>query len=444
MQKIPDRVFAYRSIELNGNFHVPADKSISHRAVILGALSVGETYITNLLESEDVMATVNATRMLGSSVERLNPGKWRIYGTGVGGLNEPVDIIDCGNSGTSARLLMGMMATTPICAMFTGDQSLRSRPMHRIIKPLEQFGTQFYGRSSRQLPISVYGANIPVPVIYEVPVPSAQVKSAILLAALNTPGNTTVVESVPTRDHTERMLQAAGANVSIEPENGKRIITIQGYAELEPQKITVPSDPSSAAFPITAALITKDSEITLNSVGMNPTRIGFISTMIEMGAAIDLFNERVEGGEQVADMIVKYSSLTGIEVPSERAPTMIDEYPVLAVAAAFAEGDTVMRGAKELRVKESDRIDAMVTGLRDCGVRVTEYDDGLTVHGMGINSVDGGALCNAHMDHRIAMSFLCLGLAAKNSVKVDGAASISTSFPNFIKSMEAIGAKIGT
>jgi 3-phosphoshikimate 1-carboxyvinyltransferase len=419
---------------------VPGDKSVSHRALIFGALAVGETRITGLLEGDDVLATAAAMRAFGAEVTRTGEGGWTVHGVGVGGLAEPGDVIDCGNAGTGVRLIMGMMATTPISATFTGDASLRRRPMGRILDPLTLFGARSAGRAGGLLPLTLTGAANPVPVEYTLPMPSAQVKSAVLLAGLNAPGETVVIEHAATRDHTERMLRGFGAEVIVEELPEGRAIRLTGQPELAPQRIAVPRDPSSAAFPVVAALIVEGSEITVPNICLNPTRAGFYQTLAEMGADLTRENPREEGGEPVADLRARFSMLKGVEVPPERAASMIDEYPVLAVLAACAEGDTVMRGIGELRVKESDRIAAMVAGLRANGVEVTEHEDGMTVHGRGADGVPGGGTVATHLDHRIAMAFLCLGLAARNPVRIDDAGPIATSFPSFTRLMSDLGA----
>jgi 3-phosphoshikimate 1-carboxyvinyltransferase len=419
---------------------VPGDKSVSHRALIFGAIAVGETRITGLLEGDDVLATAAAMRAFGAEVTRTGEGGWTVHGVGVGGLAEPGDVIDCGNAGTGVRLIMGMMATTPISATFTGDASLRRRPMGRILDPLTLFGARSAGRAGGLLPLTLTGAANPVPVEYTLPMPSAQVKSAVLLAGLNAPGETVVIEHAATRDHTERMLRGFGAEVIVEELPEGRAIRLTGQPELAPQRIAVPRDPSSAAFPVVAALIVEGSEITVPNICLNPTRAGFYQTLAEMGADLTRENPREEGGEPVADLRARFSMLRGVEVPPERAASMIDEYPVLAVLAACAEGDTVMRGIGELRVKESDRIAAMVAGLRANGVEVTEHEDGMTVHGRGADGVPGGGTVATHLDHRIAMAFLCLGLAARNPVRIDDAGPVATSFPSFTRLMSDLGA----
>ncbi|MGK7752442.1 MULTISPECIES: 3-phosphoshikimate 1-carboxyvinyltransferase [unclassified Roseovarius] len=428
---------------LKGEAHVPGDKSISHRSLILGALSIGDTVVTGLLEGEDVLDTAKAMRAMGAEVERNADGVWHVHGVGVGGFAEPGQVIDCGNSGTGVRLIMGAMATAPITATFTGDASLNGRPMARVTDPLALFGARAVGREGGRLPMTIVGAREPVPVRYEVPVPSAQVKSAVLLAGLNAPGQTVVIEREATRDHTERMLAGFGAEISTEVTDEGRVITLTGQPELTPQTIVVPRDPSSAAFPVCAALITEGSDVLVPNIGLNPTRAGLFTTLREMGADLTYENEREEGGEPVADLRARFSpDMKGIEVPPERAASMIDEYPVLSAVAVNATGRTVMRGVKELRVKESDRIDAMATGLRACGVTVEEGEDWWIVEGMGAGGVPGGAACASHLDHRIAMSFLVLGLASKDPVTVDDGGPIATSFPVFEALMTGLGAKI--
>ena len=432
-----------RSGPLKGVAAVPGDKSISHRSLIFGAMAVGETKITGLLEGQDVLDTAKAMRAFGATVTRHGEGAWTVNGVGVGGFREPADVIDVGNSGTGARLIMGTMATTPITVTFTGDASLRKRPMGRVTDPLSLFGTRAYGRQGGRLPMTLIGAANPVPVRYALPVASAQVKSAVLLAGLNAPGETVVIEKEPTRDHSERMLLGFGAKLTVEKTTEGHVITLTGQPELRPQSVAVPRDPSSAAFPVCAALIVEGSDILVPGVSQNLTRNGLYLTLVEMGAEIEFLDPREEGGEPVADLRVRFSgNMTGIEVPPERAPSMIDEYPILSVVASFATGKTVMRGVKELRVKESDRIDAMARGLTACGVRVEEDEDTLIVHGMGPGGVPGGATCATHIDHRIAMSFLVLGLAAKSGANIDDGSPIQTSFPVFEPLMRGLGAKI--
>ncbi|NPD17687.1 3-phosphoshikimate 1-carboxyvinyltransferase [Xinfangfangia sp. D13-10-4-6] len=432
-----------KSGPLKGVASVPGDKSISHRSLIFGAMAVGETRISGLLEGQDVIDTAKAMRAFGATVTRLGEGDWTVNGVGVGGFQEPADVIDCGNSGTGVRLIMGTMATTPISATFTGDASLRKRPMGRVTDPLSLFGTEAYGRKGGRLPMTVVGAADPVPVRYALPVASAQVKSAVLLAGLNAPGETVVIEREPTRDHSERMLIGFGADLHVEKTAEGHVITLKGRPELRPQTVAVPRDPSSAAFPVCAALITEGSDIRVPGVSQNLTRNGLYLTLVEMGALIDFENPREEGGEPVADLRVRFSpDMKGIEVPPERAPSMIDEYPILSVVASFAEGVTTMRGVKELRVKESDRIDAMARGLEACGVTLEEDEDTLIVHGMGAGGMPGGATCATHLDHRIAMSFLVAGMASKREITVDDGSPIVTSFPIFEGLMNGLGAAI--
>ena len=428
---------------LTGTASVPGDKSISHRALIFGAMAVGETRITGLLEGQDVLDTAKAMRAFGATVTRHGEGAWSVQGVGVGGFREPADIIDCGNSGTGVRLIMGTMATTPITATFTGDASLRKRPMGRVTDPLSLFGTAAVGRQGGRLPMTLVGAGDPVPVRYTLPVASAQVKSAVLLAGLNAPGETVVIEKEPTRDHTERMLKGFGADIRVEQTEEGHVIALKGRPELKPQTVAVPRDPSSAAFPVCAALIVPGSEILVPGVSQNPTRNGLYLTLVDMGADITFENPREEGGEPVADLRVRYSpDLKGIAVPEERAPSMIDEYPVLSVVACFATGTTVMRGVKELRVKESDRIDAMARGLEANGATVEEEEDVLIVHGMGPGGLPGGGTAATHLDHRIAMSFLVAGMAAQAEIAVDDGSPIVTSFPIFEELMNGLGAAV--
>ncbi|MEI6098733.1 MAG: 3-phosphoshikimate 1-carboxyvinyltransferase [Alphaproteobacteria bacterium] len=434
---------ARKSGPLTGIASVPGDKSISHRALIFGAMSLGETRVTGLLEGQDVLDTARAMRAFGADVTQHGPGEWSVQGVGVGGFTEPADVIDCGNSGTGVRLIMGTMATTAMTATFTGDASLRKRPMGRVTDPLGLFGAQAYGRKGGRLPMTVVGAANPKSVRYTLPVASAQVKSAVLLAGLNAPGETVVIEREPTRDHSERMLLGFGAALSVEKTNEGNVITLTGRPELRAQTVAVPRDPSSAAFPVCAALIIEGSDILVPGVSQNLTRNGLYLTLVEMGADIAFQNPRTEGGEPVADLRVRFSGdMKGIEVPPSRAPSMIDEYPILSVVAAFAIGKTVMRGVKELRVKESDRIDAMARGLEACGVRVDEDEDTLIVHGLGPGGMPGGAVTKVHLDHRIAMSFLIAGMAAKAAISVDDGAPISTSFPIFEGLMTGLGADL--
>jgi 3-phosphoshikimate 1-carboxyvinyltransferase len=427
---------------LSGSVTVPGDKSISHRALMLGGLAVGETIVTGLLEGEDVLATAAAMRAMGVEVERRDAA-WHIHGVGVGGLLQPGTALDMGNSGTSTRLLMGLLASHPLTATFIGDASLSKRPMARVTVPLETMGAQFTTAPGGRLPLTMTGACPAVPIRYVLPVASAQVKSAVLLAGLNTPGITSVVEGVATRDHGERMLAAFGATVTIEDCAEGRVIAVTGEAELRPQVLTVPGDISSAAFLIVAATIVPGSVVTIAGVGVNPTRDGLLRALAAMGADIVLANRRDVGGEPVADLTVRHAALTGIDVPPEWAASMIDEYPVLFVAAAFAQGRTTMRGIEELRVKESDRIAAMAAGLSACGVPVEELPDGLIVIGSGGEPVVGGATVAAELDHRIAMSFAVLGLHARAAVIVDDAAPVATSFPDFSGIFEQLGARVG-
>ena len=430
---------------LSGTTRVPGDKSISHRALMLGALAVGETVIDGLLEGEDVLRTAAAMTALGAEVERRDDGRWRVQGVGVGGLTEPAGVLDMGNSGTAARLLTGALATHGLTAFMTGDASLVKRPMGRVTVPLVRMGAQFVTREGGRLPMAVIGTRCPVPIRYTLPVASAQVKSAILLAGLNTPGVTTVVEPHPTRDHSENMLRHFGARLTLEEaEGGGQAISLTGEPELLGRPIAVPGDISSAAFPMVAALIRPDSDITLTGVGINPRRTGLLDTLIEMGGRIELLNRREEAGEPVADIRVRGSELRGVDVPPDRAPSMIDEYPVLGIAAACAEGTTRMLGVGELRVKESDRLAMTAAGLDACGVRVDADHDSLTVQGagQGAGAPQGGATVATELDHRIAMSFLVLGLAARSPVAVDDAAPIETSFPGFAELMNGLGASM--
>ena len=423
---------------LIGTARVPGDKSISHRAVMLGGLAIGTTQIEGLLEGEDVLATAAAFRQLGADVTRHQDGAWTVTGVGLGGLREPEDILDMGNSGTAARLLLGILAGHPIRCMMTGDASLRSRPMGRVTDPLTAMGARIETRDGGRLPLMIQGADMVLPITYELPVPSAQVKSAVLLAWLMARGETAVIESVATRDHTERMLTHFGGKVSREAlaDGGSRI-AVTGEPELTAADILVPADPSSAAFPLVAALLVPGSEVHLPNIGMNPTRIGLIKTLLEMGADIVVENERVAGGEPVADLIARHSTLYGVDVPPERAASMIDEYPILCIAASQAEGTTRMQGVSELRVKESDRIAGMAAGLRANGVTGTEGEDWMQVEGRP-GDVAGGARVATHLDHRIAMSFFVLGLVTKKPVTIDDAAPIRTSFPNFLDLMAAL------
>jgi len=419
---------------LRGTIRVPGDKSISHRSIMLGALAVGETRVTGLLEGEDVLSTAAAMRAMGASVERIGDGEWSVHGVGVGALLQPQAPLDMGNSGTSTRLLMGLVASHPISAQFIGDASLSKRPMGRVIEPLSQMGAAFAASEGGRLPLTVRGAMPAVPISYRLPVASAQVKSAVLLAGLNTPGITTVIEPVPTRDHSERMLRGFGADLSVAVEaDGTRVIRLVGEAELKPQTIEVPGDPSSAAFFIVAALIVPGSELTIQNVGLNPTRAGIVEVLRQMGGQIEEVNRREVGGEPVADLVVRYSALKGIAVDPAIAPSMIDEFPALFVAASLAEGTTVTTGLEELRVKESDRIAVMAAALAGAGARVTETADGLTIEGSGGEPLRGtsNSRTKTHLDHRIAMSMAIAGLASRDGVEVDDTRPIATSFPVF-------------
>ncbi len=437
-----DVISSHQARSLIGKARVPGDKSVSHRALLFGALATGETCITGLLEGEDVLATAAAIVKLGSSVERTDDGTWRVMGCGLGALAEPGDILDMGNSGTAARLLLGLLATHPITITITGDESLRSRPMARVTTPLRKFGARFDGAEGGRLPLTVSGASDPMPIEYKLPVASAQVKSAILLAGLNTPGETSVIERVPTRDHTEIMLSHFGAEVHVEKaDSGGRRITIVGEPELTAHDVLVPADISSAAFPMVGALLVTGSELHLPGVGLNPLRAGLLKTLREMGAAIVEKNTGDNKGELTADLIVRAGTLGGIEVPAERAPSMIDEYPVLAVAAACAKGTTMMHGLAELRVKESDRLSVMAKGLAACGVEVEETETSLTVHGTG-RPPKGGATIESGFDHRIAMAFAILGMVTEEPISVTGAATINTSFPGFVGLMNGLGADV--
>lgn len=422
---------AHRVSALRGTVRVPGDKSMSHRALILGTLARGTTRITGLLEGEDVLATAQAMRQYGARITRNDDGVWTVEGVGVGALLEPEQVIDCGNAGTGVRLIMGMAAAYPFASTFTGDGSLRKRPMKRVLDPLQEMGVQVIARDGGLLPLTLRGNETPLPISYTVPMPSAQVKSAVLLAALSTEGETTVIEPIPTRDHSERMIKGFAGDLDVsENEDGSRTITVKGGKVLSPQDVTIPADPSSAAFPLVAALIADDAEVVVQDVMLNPTRTGLISTLQEMGADLTLSNRRVEGGEELADITARSSKLKGITVPAERAPSMIDEYPVLAVAAAFAEGETHMPGLHELRVKESDRLAAVVDGLTANGVATESGEDWLKVTGTPA-AVPGGGTVTTHLDHRIAMAFLVMGLASQQPVTVDDGRVIATSFPAF-------------
>lgn len=425
---------------LQGDIRIPGDKSISHRALMLGALAVGESRISGLLEGEDILATADAMRAMGAQIERLAPGQWRVYGVGTGSLLQPPHALEMGNSGTSVRLLMGLLASHPLTISFTGDASLSQRPMGRVIEPLSQMGVDFTPSQGGTLPLIMRGAQPPVPISYRLPVASAQVKSAILLAGLNTPGITTVIEPVPTRDHTERMLTGFGARLEIETDSdGARTIHLHGPADLKPQTLDIPGDPSSAAFFIVAALIVPGSNLLIRNVGLNPTRAGLIEVLRSMGGHIEEQNPRVVGGEPVADLHIRHSALKGVEVDPAIAPAMIDEFPVLFVAACLASGTTRTSGLAELRVKESDRLAVMAAALTTIGAQIEEHEDGLTISGTGGDLLAGNAeeTIATHLDHRIAMSMAVAGLASRDGVKIDDTRPISTSFPDFISLLES-------
>ncbi len=427
---------------LAGSLAVPGDKSISHRALMFGALAVGETRITGLLEGEDVLRTAAAMRALGAIVSQDGPGAWRVAGRGVGGLAEPADVLDMGNSGTAARLLCGILASHPLFAVMTGDASLRRRPMRRVTDPLAACGARFASREGGRLPLAIEGARDAMPLHYRLPVASAQVKSAVLLAGLNAPGDTVVEEPDPTRDHSENMLRHFGATVRVEADGAGRVITLAGQPELLAADILVPGDPSSAAFPLVAALLVPGSRVRIRGVGLNKLRTGLLDSLRDMGAVLTVADLRTEGGEPVGDLLVEHGPLRGADIPPDRAPSMIDEYPILAVAAACASGTTRMRGLAELRVKESDRLTATAAMLTACGASVTIEGDDLLVHGTGAPPV-GGATVTTHMDHRLAMSALVLGQATAEPVAVDDASFIDTSFPGFEALMRGLGAAIG-
>ncbi|MFQ6017234.1 MAG: 3-phosphoshikimate 1-carboxyvinyltransferase [Kiloniellaceae bacterium] len=436
-------LIARPSEALTGTVTVPGDKSISHRALMLGALSVGCSEIHGLLEAEDVLGTAAAMRALGAEAGRGADGIWRIWGRGIGGLTAPENVLDMGNSGTGARLVMGLLASHPMTAVLTGDASLRARPMDRVAAPLTEMGAQVIGGEDCRLPLTIVGTGAAMPIRYRLPVASAQVKSAILLAGLNAPGRTTVIEPAPTRDHSERMLRHFDAGLAVEQTDEGRAVTLTGQPELTGRPVRVPADPSSAAFAVVAGLILPGSELRLPGVGINPHRSGLYATLQEMGAKIRFEDRREETGEPVADLVVAAGPLEGVEVPASRAPSMIDEYPILAMAAACAKGRTVMRGLGELRVKESDRLSAVARGLSACGVEVEVGEDSLTVHGLG-GRPPGGARVVTAPDHRIAMSFVVLGLAAERPVTIDDAAPIATSFPGFVELMIGLGAKLAS
>ena len=433
-------VASLKTSNLRGTVKVPGDKSISHRSLIFASQAIGRTKITGLLEGEDVIATSKALISMGVDIKKELNGDWIIDGVGVGGLTKPNNTLDLGNSGTGVRLLMGLVAPYNFTTKFDGDESLRSRPMSRVMQPLELMNVNFESKVGGRLPLSVIGNDEIMPISYELPVASAQVKSAILLAALNCRGETTVIEPVATRDHTELMLEGLGADIKVTSlAAGGRKIILKGYPKLKAMDIIVPGDPSSAAFLVVAAIITEGSDITIENVCINPLRIGLYETLLEMGADIKFINKRKQAGEYVADIKVKASKLKAVTVPAGRAASMIDEYPILSVAAATADGQTVMLGLEELRVKESDRLQAVYNGLKVSGVESIVGDNWLKITG---GQVPGGGVVKTHMDHRIAMSFLILGMVSKNAIKVDDATMINTSFPDFAKLMNYIGAKI--
>ncbi|WP_035485685.1 3-phosphoshikimate 1-carboxyvinyltransferase [Geminicoccus roseus] len=434
---------AARTGALEGTLRVPGDKSISHRSLMFSALAVGESRIEGLLEGEDVLATAHALQKLGVEIARTGEGAWSVHGVGVGGLAEPADVLDMGNAGTGARLMMGLLAGHPFTSIMTGDGSLRSRPMARVMAPLARMGAAFTGRSGQRLPAAITGTRDLLPLAYQSPVASAQVKSAILLAGLHAKGETTVTEPLASRDHTERMLAHMGAAVASETgPDGALTVRITGRPELRPSSFLVPSDPSSAAFPVAAAAVTPGSRVLVQGVCVNPLRTGLFITLREMGAVITEQNQRSVGGEVVADLLVEGGELRGVDVPEGRAPSMIDEYPVLSVVASLARGTTRMRGLAELRVKESDRLAVMAEGLAACGATVEVENDDLIVHGSGGSALAGGVTVDARLDHRIAMSFLVLGGLADQPVEVLGAEAILTSFPGFVPLMNGLGARI--
>jgi 3-phosphoshikimate 1-carboxyvinyltransferase len=441
MHADPVPLTARRAGPLTGRVRVPGDKSISIRALILGALAVGETRIGGMLEGDDALNTAKAMQALGAKVARTGERQWAIHGVGVGGFAEPKHPLDFGNSGTGCRLALGAVAGCPITATFDGDASLRSRPMRRVLDPLERIGARTLASADGRLPLTLAGARDPLPIVFKPPAPSAQLKSATLLAGLSAPGETIVIEAEATRDHTEKMLAYFGADVRVETlESNGRCIRLAGQPELTPQPITVSADPSSAAFPLVAALLVPHSDVVLGGVMMNPLRTGLITTLREMGASIEVLEPHQQGGEEVADLRVRAGQLHSVEVPASRAPTMIDEYPILAVAAAFAEGVTIMRGLKELRVKESDRLAATAALLRGNGVTAEIDGDDLIVQGGG--RIAGGGLVQTHMDHRIAMAALVLGLASERPVRIDDSSFIATSFPGFVELMRSLGADL--
>lgn len=436
----PKPLTSHRVTGLRGRVRVPGDKSISHRALMFGGLAMGETRITGLLEGEDVLATAAAMRAMGAEISREG-AVWRVRGVGVGGLREPDGVLDLGNAGTATRLLMGVVGGHAMTVFMTGDGSLRKRPMARVIDPLSQMGVRFVTRAGGRLPCAVIGAGDPLAIRYRLPVASAQVKSAILLCGLNAAGQTSVIEPEPTRDHTENMLRHFGAQISVSDTPEGRVATLHGEASLIAADVVVPSDPSSAAFPIVAACIVPDSDIVVEAVGLNPLRAGVIDSLREMGADITAENHRVEGGEPVADLRVRHAALRGADIPPERAPSMIDEYLVLAMAAACASGSTILRGLAELRVKESDRLAAIADGLTACGARVRVEGDDCIIDGTG-KPPQGGVTIAAQLDHRIAMSYLVLGCVSDAPIRIDDATPVDTSFPGFAMLMNNLGCRI--
>ncbi|OWK29441.1 3-phosphoshikimate 1-carboxyvinyltransferase [Sphingomonas dokdonensis] len=436
---LPRSVTIHPAARLQGRIRVPGDKSISHRALMLSAIAIGESRIEGLLEGEDVLATAAAMRAMGATISRGDDAIWRVHGVGVGGLLQPATALDMGNSGTSTRLLMGLVASHPITVTFTGDASLSGRPMNRVIAPLGLMGADITASPGGRLPLMVRGLCPAIPITYTLPVASAQVKSAVLLAGLNAPGITRVVEPVATRDHSERMLAGFGAQLTVEQSETGRVISIEGEANLKPQSITVPGDPSSAAFWMVAATIVPGSDVVIENVGLNATRAGLVTALRLMGADIEEQDARTVGGEPVADLRVRHATLRGIDVPHDLAPSMIDEYPALFVAASFAQGRTIARGADELRVKESDRIAVMLAALTANGVSCEEHEDGLTITGTGGEPIAGGATIASNLDHRIAMSMVVAGLHAQKAITIDDASPIATSFPNFFDLLQTLG-----
>lgn len=426
---------------LRGEIKVPGDKSVSHRSVMLSSQAIGTSVISGLLESEDVLSTISALRKLGVNIKKRPEGLWEVEGVGVGGFKDPGDILDMGNAGTGARLMMGLLATSPFVSFFTGDASLRKRPMLRILKPLSLMGVQSFSAEGGRLPVAIVGNSNAVPIEYELPVASAQLKSAVLLAGLNCKGSTSVIEKFPSRDHTEKMLAGLGANIDISERDGKKYIVLEGNPKLKPMDISVPGDPSSASFLVAAALITDNSDVLVKNVCINPLRAGFYETLFEMNANIEFENERIIAGEKVADIRAKTSkNMKGVKVPDSRVPTMIDEYPILSIVACFASGETFMGNVGELRVKESDRIAVMEEGLKSCSGNIETGEDYIIVRGQ--EKIKGGVTVNTSMDHRVAMSFLVLGMASEEPVSIDSDWSIATSFPNFLDLSLSLGSKI--